>query len=185
MYAFTKTYSRFFWLRGNVRYLYVQAKLCYVALNYEEEINLHGNNQIKYDLPDGQQVIIGNEMFKCPEMFFQPSLHDFKCPSVVEIICRSVERSETEYQKLFYENIVISGGTTMLRGLGDRLLAELSRRPKLQANTKIGIEEMQQPQYLAWTGGSIVASLRSGKGFWISKQEYDDLGGDVVNYKFY
>lgn len=147
-------------------------------------MNLHGNNQVKYDLPDGQQVIIGNERFKCPEVFFQPSLHDFNCPSVVENICKSVERSETEYQKLLYENIVISGGTTMLKGLGDRLLGELSRRPKLQANMKVGIDEMRYPQNLAWTGGSIVASLQSGKGFWISKQEYDDVGSDVVNYKF-
>lgn len=52
----------------------LQEKLCYVALDYEQELADSAQSttvEKYYELPDGQEILIGNERFRTPECLFQ------------------------------------------------------------------------------------------------------------------
>lgn len=165
-----------------------QKEKCYVSADYEAELERNaasGECSSSYELPDGQRLVLGDVRFKGPELFYKPSLHGFNCPSIVDVICNSVDTCDMDYRKVMYENIVVSGGSTMFPGFVERLDSEMMvRRPRWDG-FKVGIEAIPSRQYCAWSGGSMLASLECLNGFWMTRQEYEDVGPDRVNYKFF
>jgi actin-related protein len=80
-------------------------------------------------------------------------------------------------------NIVLSGGTTILRGMEDRLTKELTGLAP-SARMK-GFKVIAPPKrlYFAWQGGSVLANLSTFSLMWISKQKYDEAGPSIVHRK--
>ena len=71
-----------------------------------------------------------------------------------------------------YQSIVLSGGTTLMAGFGDRLLGEVKKiAPK---DMKLRIWAPKDRQLSTWEGGSILAGLDTFRTMWVSKREYDD-----------
>ncbi|CAG4984687.1 unnamed protein product [Parnassius apollo] len=166
----------------------IKVQLCYVAREYGEEVVSYSaseKNKIKFDLPDGQHVLIGEERFKCPELLFQPHLLKLQCPSIVDDICTSIKKCDLEYKPLFYNNIVLSGGSTLFKGLSDRLALELNKQVKDLPGVETNVDAMSSRHLAAWAGGSILASMDSLNGFWMTKEEYEDDGADRIHCKFF
>merc|ERR1711887_131465 len=93
---------------------------------------------------------------------------------VNDLLYASIRKSDPDLRKTLYQNIVLSGGSTLFKGFGDRLLHEL-RKPSPK-DTKIRISAPQERLYSTWIGGSILASLDTFKKMWVSKREYDEEG---------
>lgn len=60
-------------------------------------------------------------------------------------------------RKTLYSNIYLSGGSTLTKGFGDRLLAEV--QTLAVKNTRIKIYAPPERKYSTWIGGSILAGL--------------------------
>ncbi|XP_047524095.1 actin-104-like [Pieris napi] len=164
----------------------LKEQLCFTTTDYELELaKASSKEKVPFKLPDGQQVLIGDERFLCPEVLLQPSLHGLRIPSVVDNIRSSISKSDLDYKGEFYNNIVLSGGSTMFEGLPDRLFIELRKRASDSYEMRAKIDAMPSRHLAAWIGGSIVASLSSYDNFWMSRQEYEDGGADKVRYKFF
>ena len=81
----------------------IKEKLCYVASNFEEEMTNFNERQDKtYELPDGQVITLGNEMFRCPETLFKPQsilLDEENSIGLSEMVRQCGELSNESYRK--------------------------------------------------------------------------------------
>ena len=80
-----------------------------------------------------------------------------------------------------YNNIVMSGGTTMFPGLPERLSKEVTAL----APTSMKIKVIAPPErkFSVWIGGSILSSLSTFQAMWITRAEYDESGATIVHRK--
>ncbi|XP_060809595.1 uncharacterized protein LOC132903947 [Amyelois transitella] len=163
----------------------IKAKMCYVSHDYALEIEkLKKEDKAVFKLPDGQQILLGPERTQCPEIFFQPNLAGRYCPSVPDIICNSINKCDVDYRPLFFNNIVVSGGSTMFPGLCGRLKAEMRAKISLPG-VEAKVDGIPNRSLSVWAGGSMMACIDTMKGFWLTSEEYQDCGDEKVAYKFF
>ncbi|XP_020647229.2 actin-3 [Pogona vitticeps] len=157
----------------------IKEKHGYVAEEYESELNADEKKYlIEYTLPDRQVISIGSERFRCPEVLFNPTMLGFPEVGLHVQAINSVRKCKPEWQEELLSNVLLAGGSTMLRGFSERIKKELQ---KIEPASKVGILASPTRIFSAWLGGSIVASLNSFQNIWINRQEYNEKGSFVVH----
>lgn len=73
----------------------------------------------------------------------------------------SINRADLDLRRNLFSNIVLSGGTTLCKGFGDRLLNEVKKIAL--KDIKIKIYAPPERKYSTWIGGSILANLATFK----------------------
>ncbi|CAG8519742.1 9346_t:CDS:2 [Acaulospora colombiana] len=159
----------------------IKEKTCYVAVNpMKEEKEVNG----KYDdftLPDGNVVKLGTERFKAPEILFNPELIGQEYAGIHQVVVDSINRADLDLRKALYANIVLSGGSTLYREFGARLLNEI-KKLATKNDIKIKIYAPPERKYSTWIGGSILAALSTFKKMWVSAEEYQE-DQDIIHKK--
>jgi len=162
----------------------MKEKLCYVAVDFDRELKLSkesSDNEKTYELPDGNLATVGNERFRCPEVLFQPAFVGREARGIHEMVFKSIMTCDVDVRKDLYANVVLSGGTTMFPGIGERMTRELSALAP--STVRIKVIAPPERKYSVWIGGSILSSLSTFNQMWISQAEYEESGPTIVHRK--
>jgi len=162
----------------------VKEKLCYVALDFEEEkkkADASSDLEKSYELPDGNVITVAAERFRAPEVLFKPNMVGMESKGIHRLTFDSIMKCDVDIRRDLYKNIVMSGGTTMFNGIPERLEKEM----KALAPQGMDIKVIAPPErkYSVWIGGSILASLSTFEEMWVTKEEYDESGPTIVHRK--
>jgi actin len=134
----------------------------------------------KYILPDGNQITLNDEMFRSAEVLFDPEFIGKEIKGIHHAVHDSIQKADMDVRKELYTNIVLSGGTTMIRNLDKRLEKELNfLKPKRMSNVNIIAPE--ERKYSVWIGGSVLSGLDSFENAWVFKNEYDECGAQIIH----
>ena len=166
----------------------IKEELCFVATDraqydkFAEEAATSSSHDKNYVLPDQSILIVkGIVRFKGPELLFQPALDGMTCDSLQKLAYDSIQASDLDVRKELAKNVILSGGTTMFEGLSERIHNELSGM--LPAATEVRVIADASRKYAVWRGASTLTSLSSFASQWVTKEEYEELGGAILHRK--
>jgi actin-related protein len=151
----------------------IKETLCYVAPmgGLQEFKNQH------YSLPDGSVIDLGKELFTIPESLFQPN-SDFD--GIHKLILGSISKTDVDLHSDLFGNVTLNGGTTELPGISQRLSSELQNLTKSKVKL---LDSVQKNSLSAWNGISTFGSLYTYGSNWISFDDYDCSGPEIVHQK--
>ncbi|KAI6879074.1 hypothetical protein KC327_g12483 [Hortaea werneckii] len=86
-----------------------------------------------------------------------------------------------DLRKALFGNIVLSGGSTMIKGFGDRLLHEVQRLAV--KDMRIKIFAPPERLYSTWIGGSILAGLSTFRKMYVSIDDWHE-NPEIIHQKF-
>lgn len=144
-----------------------------------------------YKLPDGQLVKVGVERFRSPEILFNPQIVGDESPGIHNLTALAIGKTDLDLRPTLYQNIILSGGNTLIKNFGDRLLTELktntpavwgSQGKVPDTKMKVRIYAPPERKYLTWIGGSILAGLSTFKKMWITSKEFEE-DPNIVHHK--
>lgn len=160
---------------------------CYVPLDFEKELQefeTKGDEKKKeYEMPDGKKVKLGSVLIRTPECLFQPKFLGIDTAGIHKQIYECIQKADVDLRKELYENITLSGGTTMFEGFTERLSKEMSAL--VPPSMKIRILAPVERKFSIWIGGSVLSTLATFQTSWITKAEYDEIGPNIVHKKCY
>ena len=143
--------------------------------------------QKQFELPDGTVFQFDQELLIAGEAPFCPDLIDVDYESIHETTFKSIKQCPMDYRKLLFDNMLLSGGTTLMQGYETRFAAEMNKLAK----TKF---ENAEPQVIAhetrresvWFGASILASMNdeNNQAHMITRQKFQELGTAGVVSRF-
>ena len=159
----------------------IKEKVCYIALDPETEIN--EVKEMSYEMPDGTVIKVKDQRFRAPEILFHPEQCG-KEPGGVDHKCfESIGKSDIDVRKDLYQCIVLSGGTTMFSRLPERLTKEIKALAPESMKNNVKVIAVPERKYSVWIGGSILSSISTFGCMWITREEYNESGPQVVHRK--
>ncbi|KAJ8008918.1 hypothetical protein DPEC_G00083410 [Dallia pectoralis] len=160
----------------------IKEKCCRVSQDYESELvgGKSASSETHYTMPDGQVIRLGTETFRAPEILFKPELIGRDHYGIHESIFKSIIRSDIDLRRSFLGNIVLSGGNTLLAGLPERLHSEIRTMVPRDLADCVRVTSPKDRDFSVWCGGAVLANLTSFGSAWISQEEYEEYGPQIV-----
>lgn len=126
-----------------------------------------------YTLPDGKKIQITRSTREgAPEVLFDPSLIGLEYTGIQHCVADAIAKSDLDLRRKLYSSIVLSGGSTMFKGFGDRLVSELTQITESQVKIFAPVDRTLS----TWIGGSIMSCLHTFKNMWKTRKQYQDQG---------
>lgn len=130
-----------------------------------------------YTLPDGREIELGDERFKSPEVMYHPREMGIKEAPLQEKILSVLEEIDIPVRPKIVENILLSGGNTLLPNFKERLLKELREAlTEKMAMENLAVSQAPTPVYSVWQGGVKIASPSTFNNIKTTKNEWETKG---------
>ncbi|EAY19038.1 Actin 58, putative [Trichomonas vaginalis G3] len=164
----------------------LKEKICSVMYDFQAEEQKAQQGKIEQqsvNLPNGDPLLYTSEGFRTAEILFQPSLAGVQADGVQLQIYTALERCDTDVRKEMYGNIVLAGGTSMFKGLPERVEKEVIA----MATPSMTVKVVATPERrnAVWIGGSVLGSLEAFPAMMINRAEYKEEGIQIVHRKYY
>lgn len=162
----------------------IKENICHVALDYKKEMDAYeedDSKKVDFTLPDGKKIRIGNLAIRTPECLFNPSMLGLDIPGIHKSIHECIQKSDIDLRRELYENITLSGGTTMFEGLSARLNKEMSGL--VPDTVKVKVIAPVERKFSVWIGGSVLSTLATFQSNWITQAEFAETGPSIVHRK--
>ena len=145
---------------------------------FKDEIEKEEN--IIYELPDESKIKIGEERKSCTDIIFDKNLLGKNNLTMDEMIYNSINNIDINLTLKLYEDIILSGGNTLIKGFPEALHQKIKSRNK---NIKVRLFTPKKPQNCSWIGGKVVSSMDNYKNIWISKEDWNEKGENIFKQK--
>ena len=113
---------------------------------------------------------MGNDRYRAPEILFSPQIIGLGYDGLSDMCMQSIWKVDLDLRKPLLSSIILSGGTTTLKGFGDRMLWDLEALTK--GKSKIKIIAPSERKYTTWIGGSILTGLSTFQRLWTKKSDW-------------
>jgi len=154
----------------------LKEQVCYVSMDPNVELT----QEMTLVLPDGQQITIGNERYRAPESLFVPMLVGKEGMGLHALIYHSIMEAGIDMRVELARSILLTGGTSMLPGLAQRIEKELAVLAPSQ-KWEINVIVPNDRKYSAWIGGAILASMENFEKLCVTKEMWDEIGVSIVH----
>ncbi|KAM9856040.1 actin-related protein 5 [Aulostomus maculatus] len=140
--------------------------------------------QPAFNMAEYHQLFVGTERLRCPEILFQPSLTGEDQMGLMETLQYVLARYTPEQQEALVSNMFLTGGNMQYPGMKERVERELLAMRPFQSHFKVTMAS--RPALDAWYGARDWAlehppSGGGGAEGWISKQDYEEKGGEYLS----
>ena len=147
-----------------------------------------------FEFPTGFNKNFVLERFRIGELLFDPSKrynnNEMESDTVVEpvgltdLVAKSLGMCDVDMRSVLVGNIIVTGGTSLLSGLPERVNTEFSKLSNFgRVRIHIGNSGAER-RFGSWIGGSILGSLASLQQLWMTRREFEELGPAAIERKF-
>lgn len=142
-----------------------------------------------FEFPNGYNDVFGFDRYRAAESLFDEkqvvtgpnhTTEIARNQTITGMASAALSSVDVDLRAVMLQNVVVSGGSSLIHGMTDRIHYELSN---IYPGTRCRIVApgmIVERKYASWIGGSILASLGSFHQLWISKKEYEENGASVV-----
>uniref|UniRef100_A0A8C0I852 Uncharacterized protein n=1 Tax=Bubo bubo TaxID=30461 RepID=A0A8C0I852_BUBBB len=110
-----------------------------------------------------------------------PSWDDTEKPWVRRTVFQSIVKCRECIQSNILRKVLLLGGSTLFQGFKERLLKEL--QTGVPNTTHVKVNSPQDRMYSMWVGASILASLRTFRNVWVTREDYNEVGPTALQRK--
>ncbi|KAL3071017.1 hypothetical protein niasHT_037176 [Heterodera trifolii] len=106
---------------------YIVEKSCYVAADGIEEERKGIKDELVEFVGQHSLKVNGELRFMAPEGLFRPQLWGLEMPALHRMVHEAIQKCPIDSRRMLYRNVYLTGGTSLLRGLAERLEHELAQ----------------------------------------------------------
>ena len=157
----------------------IKEKISLCILDPTEEKKRVKEGLTKYDrilnLPDGSKLKLNSERFLLSEPLFDPNIIHVDYMGLAEAISKVVMSWDRENWEELLSNVILSGGSSLIIGLSERIEVELQKYFSEKLKPKIKVVAASGRENMGWIGASVLFSKDQLKKGWIRNPSHQEL----------